>query len=87
VPGLRGIIVIITTLQFIWSLNEFAIIWAMTNGGPGVATNNMIINIYRTGFLNLNISIAATMGTIWLILLLAFTYFYIRIMEGKVGTQ
>jgi multiple sugar transport system permease protein len=87
VPGLRGIIVIITTLQFIWSLNEFAIIWAMTNGGPGVATNNMIINIYRTGFLNLNISIAATMGTIWLLLLLAFTYFYIRIMEGKVGTQ
>lgn len=87
IPTLRGIIVIVTTLQFIWSLNEFAIIWAMTNGGPGVATNNMVINVYRTGFLNQNISIAATMGVIWLLLLLAFVYFYIRIMEGKAGTQ
>lgn len=83
VPSLRGIIVITTTLQFIWGLNEFAIIWAMTNGGPGNATNNIVINIYRTGFLDQNISAAATMGILWLLILLAFTYFYIRIMEGR----
>jgi multiple sugar transport system permease protein len=86
-PGLRGIIVITTTLQFIWSLNEFAIIWAMTNGGPGTATNNMVVNIYRTGFINEQISYAATMGVLWLLMLLAFTYFYIRIMEGKATAQ
>ncbi len=83
VPGLRQIIVITTTLQFIWSLNEFAIIWAMTNGGPGTATNNIVVNIYRTGFINESISYAATMGILWLLMLLLFTYFYIRIMEGK----
>ncbi|GAC1658059.1 MAG: sugar ABC transporter permease [Ktedonobacteraceae bacterium] len=83
VPGLRQIIVITTTLQFIWSLNEFAIIWAMTNGGPGTATNNIVVNIYRTGFINESISYAATMGVLWLLMLLVFTYFYIRIMEGK----
>ena len=83
VPQLRGIIVITTTLQLIWGLNEFAIIWAMTNGGPGNATNNIVINIYRTGFLNENISAAATMGVLWLLILLVFTYFYIRIMEGR----
>ena len=83
VPSLRGIIVITTTLQLIWGLNEFAIIWAMTNGGPGDATNNIVINIYRTGFLDENISDAATMGVLWLLILLAFTYFYIRIMEGR----
>lgn len=86
-PGLRGIIVVTTTLMFIWGLNEFAIIWAMTNGGPGIATNNMVVNIYRTGFINLDISKAATMGTLWLIMLLALTYFYIRIMEGKGETR
>jgi multiple sugar transport system permease protein len=85
VPQLRGIIVVITTLQFIWSLNEFTIIYSMTQGGPGNATSNIIINIYRTGFMNQNISIAATIGTIWLIMLLLFTNFYIRIMEGKAG--
>lgn len=83
IPQLRGIIVITTTLQLIWGLNEFAIIWAMTNGGPGNATNNIVINIYRTGFLNENISAAATMGVLWLLILLVFTYFYIRIMEGR----
>ncbi len=87
VPGLRGIIVITTTLQFIWSLNEFAIIWAMTNGGPGNATNNIVINVYRTGFLNESISYAATMGVLWLLMLLVFTYFYIRIMEGRTETR
>ena len=87
IPQLRGIIVITTTLQFIWSLNEFAIIWAMTNGGPGNATNNIVINIYRTGFLNENISAAATIGVLWLLILLVFTYFYIRIMEGNTVTR
>src|SRR5947208_1672008 len=72
VPQLRGIILVVTTLQFIWSLNEFTIIYSMTQGGPGNATNNIIINIYRTGFMNENISIAATIGTIWLIMLLLF---------------
>jgi multiple sugar transport system permease protein len=84
---MRGIIVITTTLQFIWGLNEFAIIWAMTNGGPGNATNNIVINIYRTGFINESISYAATMGVLWLLMLLVFTYFYIRIMEGGVETR
>jgi len=83
VPSLRGIIVITTTLQFIWGLNEFAIIWAMTNGGPGNATNNIVVNIYRTGFLDQNISYAATMGVIWLVILLAFTYFYIRSSNSR----
>ncbi len=87
VTRLRGIIVITSSLQFIWGLNEFAIIWAMTNGGPGNATNNIVVNIYRTGFLNESISYAATMGVLWLLLLLVFTYFYIRIMEGKAETR
>ncbi len=87
VPQLRGIIVVVTTLQFIWSLNEFTIIYSMTQGGPGNATNNIIINIYRTGFMNQNISIAATIGIIWLIMLLLFSNFYIRIMEGKTGAR
>ena len=87
VPQLRGIIVITTTLQFIWGLNEFAIIWAMTNGGPGNATNNIVINIYRTGFIDESISYAATMGVLWLLMLLVFTYFYIRIMEGKTESR
>jgi multiple sugar transport system permease protein len=85
VPQLRGIIVVVTTLQLIWSLNEYTIIYSMTQGGPGNATNNIIINIYRTGFMNENISIAATIGILWLIILLFFTNFYIRIMEGKAG--
>ncbi len=37
--------------------------------------------------MNEDISIAATIGAIWLIMLLLFTSFYIRIMEGKAGTQ
>ncbi len=87
VPGLRGIIVITTTLEFIWGLNEFAIIWAMTNGGPGNATNNIVINIYRTGFIDESISYAATMGVLWLLMLLVFTYFYVRIMEGRTESR
>ena len=83
IPTLRTIIVITTTLQFIWGLNEFAIIWAMTNGGPGKATTNIVINVYRTGFIEQRLSYAATMGVLWMLMLLAFTYFYIRIMEGK----
>src|SRR5260370_37626522 len=87
VPGMRGLIVISTTLQFIWGLNEFAIIWAMTNGGPGNATNNIVINTYRTGFIDESISYAATMGVLSLLMRLVFTYIYICIIDGVEETH
>ncbi|WP_308282996.1 carbohydrate ABC transporter permease [Pseudonocardia nigra] len=37
-PGLRPVIVAITTLDFIWNINSFALVYLLTAGGPGGQT-------------------------------------------------
>ena len=50
----------------------------MTEGGPARATTTLSIEVYRTAFKNWRIGQAATVGTIWAILLLAFSFVYLK---------
>jgi len=83
VPYLRNVILITTTLMVIWNFNNFDIIWTTTLGGPVNATTTFSIYTYRMAFRNFQIGYAATIGVAWLIVLLIFSYVYIKIMEKK----
>ncbi|HKI57452.1 MAG TPA: sugar ABC transporter permease [Trueperaceae bacterium] len=82
VPGLRRIIAISTILMVIWNFNNFTIIWPMTQGGPINATLTFVVYVYRNAFQNFNIGYAATVGVVWLVLLLILTFFYMRAVSG-----
>ncbi len=38
VPGLKHIMIVTVLLSFIWTINDFNIVYVMTRGGPGTAT-------------------------------------------------
>ncbi len=82
-PYLRNVILITTTLMVIWNFNNFDIIWTTTLGGPVNATTTFAIYTYRMAFRNFELGYAATIGVVWLIILLIFSYFYIKLMEKK----
>lgn len=50
VPGLRHIIVITTLLSLIWTINDFNIVYVMTRGGPGTATQLFATYSYEVAF-------------------------------------
>jgi len=49
-PGLRHIIVITTLLSLIWTINDFNVVYVMTRGGPGTATQVFATYSYEVAF-------------------------------------
>ncbi|MFA5446792.1 MAG: sugar ABC transporter permease [Sphaerochaeta sp.] len=66
-PNLQNIIVIVLTLQVIYAWNTFDIIFVMTGGGPGGATEILGLFIYKLGFSSFNFSQAAAVSVILLL--------------------
>lgn len=77
-PEMKPIIFLVLILGTMGSLQHFDLIWVMTQGGPARATTTLAIEVYRNAFQNWNVGLAAAMGTIWVVLLSVFSYFYMR---------
>jgi len=76
-PLLRPAISIVLVLRLTIALRAFAALWAATEGGPGVATETLVIRIFRTCFDYLNVGSAATLIVILFLLNFVFTGFLI----------
>ena len=82
-PSLRRIIAISTILMVIWNFNNFSIIWPLTEGGPVNWTLTFSVWVYREAFQNFDLGYAATIGVLWLLLLMSVTAIYIRALGGR----
>jgi multiple sugar transport system permease protein len=49
-PGLKHVMVITVLLSFIWTINDFNIVYVMTRGGPGTATQIFATYSYEVAF-------------------------------------
>ena len=78
IPGMRQIFFLVLILGAIGNLQHFDIPWTMTQGGPARATTTLSIEVYRSAFKNWKLGQAATVGTIWAILLLVFSIVYLK---------
>jgi multiple sugar transport system permease protein len=77
-PFLRNALLISSLLMVISNVNDFAKVWAMTEGGPGYATTTLVVYVYRLAFGDFNFGYASAIGVVWLALLLVFAGFYLR---------
>ncbi len=80
-PFLRNALLVSSLLMIIANFNDFAKIWAMTQGGPGYATTTLVIYVYRQAFENFAIGYASAIGVVWLLLLLTFAIAYLRALR------
>jgi multiple sugar transport system permease protein len=78
-PQLKPVILIATLLSTIWTFVGFDVIWTMTRGGPLDSTATLVIWIYKTGFENGNLGMAAAYSAIGFVILLAFAMLYLRV--------
>ncbi|MER5623383.1 sugar ABC transporter permease [Streptosporangium sp. NPDC002544] len=70
-PQLRPVIVAITSLDFVWNINQFGLIYVLTQGGPGGQTRLPMLFAYEEAFRYGFFGYAATLGVAIVIVVLA----------------
>ncbi|GAA2650203.1 sugar ABC transporter permease [Streptomyces lunalinharesii] len=85
VPGLRTVSGTVILLSTIWTFNMFPVIFLLTRGGPGDATEILVTYAYRLSFVDSprNFSASATWGVVILALLALVAVGYRRALRKQ----
>ena len=78
IPLLRPAILAVLMLGFIYTLRVFDLIWIMTKGGPGNATEVLPTFAYRLAFVLFDFGRSAAVAVIVLLILLVAAVAYLR---------
>jgi multiple sugar transport system permease protein len=77
-PQLRPLLTSITMLDFIWTIQSFAVIWMLTGGGPVNSTQTLSIYIYKLAFNSNQYALASTSAVIALVFCIFVAVFYVK---------
>jgi multiple sugar transport system permease protein len=77
-PKLKPIIVSMGMLDFIWTVQQFPLVWMTTGGGPIHATEMLSTYTYKLAFSNYQFSSASASAVIVLILSMCMALFYVK---------
>ncbi|MFD3539140.1 carbohydrate ABC transporter permease [Streptomyces sp. NPDC058662] len=83
-PMLRPILIVVTIQSIIWDFKLFTQIYVMTAGG-GIAGQNLVLNVYayQKAFASSQYSLGSAIGVVMLLILLAVTLVYLRLMRRQ----
>lgn len=81
-PLMRPVIVVTLLIRVIFAIKTYDIIYIMTRGGPGVATDLVSYFIYRRAFVSLDLGEASAMAGILLAVVLMITIWLHRSMRA-----
>ncbi|MFI6035714.1 carbohydrate ABC transporter permease [Streptomyces sp. NPDC051315] len=83
-PMLRPVLVVVTIQSVIWDFKVFTQIYVMTNGG-GIAGQNLVLNVYayQEAFASSQYGLGAAIGVVMLLILLAVTLVYLRLLRRQ----
>lgn len=85
-PLLGPTLFFLAVMNFVYGFFEvFAIIDAVTHGGPAGATNVLVYKVFHDGFVNLDLGSSAAQSVILMAFALAMTLLQFRYVERKVN--
>ena len=77
-PQLKPIIISMALLDFIWTTQQFALIWMTTGGGPLGRTEMLSTFTYKLAFSKYEFGAASASAVIVLVISMVLAYFYVR---------
>ena len=80
IPMLMPAIAVVTALNVLYGLRVFDIVYALTNGGPGYATEVLYTVIFKA-FSQGQYGLGTALSTVLLVILLVAGYFVIRLLD------
>jgi len=78
IPSIKKVILIILTLESIWTLNSFDIVYVLTKGGPANSSMTLPLYAYTWAYSAQQAGYGAAIGIIILLILLSVVVLYIR---------
>lgn len=81
-PLMRPVIMVTLLIRLIFAIKTFDLIFIMTRGGPGTATDLISYFIYRSAFYGLDIGQASAISVVLLVVVLALTAYLYRYMRS-----
>ncbi|MGN9793327.1 carbohydrate ABC transporter permease [Streptomyces sp. OZ13] len=84
-PGLRSVSTTVILLSTIWTFNMFPVIFLLTRGGPGDATQILVTQAYKFAFeiSPRDFAQSSTWGVLILVLLMLFAAVYRRVLRKQ----
>lgn len=84
-PMLSPTLFFVTVMNIIFSFFEtFGVIHAVTQGGPGGATNILVYKVYQDGFIGLNLGSSSAQSIVLMSLIIVITLLQFKYVERKV---
>jgi len=83
IPNLKHVILVTSLMDFIWAFRCFDLPQIMTNGGPLRSTELLSIYIFKNTFEYFKFGYASAIATLMLLITLAFSLTYTKIMLSK----
>lgn len=78
IPQLKPILISIAMLDFVWTIQSFAVIWMLTGGGPVNSTQTLSIYIYKLAFNSSKYAKASTAAVFALVICIMVSLFYVK---------
>jgi multiple sugar transport system permease protein len=77
---------VVTTvlIEVLLSLGNFSLVYIMTQGGPGNATNILPVYSYQQAFSFQNLAYGALLGDVAVLLATVFAFAYVRVSRVKI---
>lgn len=82
-PMLRPVLLIVSMLGVIGTVNVFDIVWMMTGGGPNNATQLLSTWSYTKGFVNFDFGEGAAIANLLLVISFVLALIYLRSLRSK----
>jgi multiple sugar transport system permease protein len=82
-PGVMPVLKVAAMFRIIWTFRSFDLIFSLTKGGPGRATETMALSIWRTAFEKYQIGEASAQSVLMFLVLMLISIFLIRSMNRK----
>lgn len=82
-PQLRPIVISMALLDFIWTTQQFALIWMTTGGGPITATEMLSTFTYKLAFTRYEFSVASASAVLVLLMSMVLAFFYVRYQKAR----
>lgn len=77
-PQLRPITIVVIGISLVGSLKTFDIVWLLTRGGPGTASETLALTMYRQTFTLSRYGYGAAVAVVLTVIVLAASWIYLR---------
>jgi multiple sugar transport system permease protein len=82
-PAVRGVLLLALLFRTIESFNMFDLIYTITNGGPGIATESVSTEIYDTAFVLFESGRASALGNMSVLVVIVLTRLYFQAIKSR----